>query len=176
MKRYYNPTTHEWYTEGTSLTRKIDNGIFSGIPNIEQLIEWGFEEYTEPEPGPEVLLERAKSNKIMDLEAYDFSDAVNSFSINGEDMWLDAQTRQQLRTSLEAYKTAGADNVTKWFNGVKYEFPLSTWEQMLTALEIYAAEALNVTEQHKFNIQQLETIDAVTEYDFTTGYPTKLVF
>lgn len=37
MKRYYNEATHEWYTEGQSLTKKIDNGVFSGIPTVEQL-------------------------------------------------------------------------------------------------------------------------------------------
>lgn len=50
MKRYYNNTTEEWYTEGSSITRKIENGVFSGIPSVEQLAEWGFEEYIEPEP------------------------------------------------------------------------------------------------------------------------------
>lgn len=62
MKRYYNSTTHEWYTERVSLTRKIDNGVFSGIPSEQQLTEWGFEEYIEPEPTPEELSETQEEN------------------------------------------------------------------------------------------------------------------
>ena len=177
MKRYYNNNIHEWYTEGQSITRKLDNGaLFSGVPSVEDLTEWGYEEWVEPAPTPEQLLESAKVSKIAQLEAYDQSDTVNSFTVNGQEMWLDVATRQQLKTSLDAYKAAEAETVAKWFNGIKYEFPLSIWEQMLNALEIYAAEALNVTEQHKYNIQQLDTLEAVAEYDFTTGSPNKLVF
>lgn len=53
MKRYYNPTTKEWYTEGNSITKNISNGVFSGIPSVEQLEQCGFEEYTPP-PAPPV--------------------------------------------------------------------------------------------------------------------------
>ena len=88
MKRYYNPTTKEWYTEGQSLTKNIPNGVFSGIPSEERLEQMGFEEYIEPTPTPEELLARAKANKIAELEAYDDSE-VNSFSVNGKDIWLD---------------------------------------------------------------------------------------
>jgi hypothetical protein len=50
-KRYYNSTTKEWYNEGQSLTRRLDNGtLFSGVPSVEQLAEWGYEEVEEPEP------------------------------------------------------------------------------------------------------------------------------
>ena len=112
MKRYYNPTTHEWYTEGTSLTKNISNGVFSGIPSEQRLAEWGFVEYIEPTPTPEELLARAKANKIAELEAYDASENVNSFSVDGKTMWLDAATRQQLRISLDAMQQAGRENVT----------------------------------------------------------------
>lgn len=138
--------------------------------------EWGFEEYIEPELTEEQQLAKTKQEKIEEVEQYDSSDAVNSFSINGQDMWLDTATRQQLKTSLDAYKAAEAETVAKWFNGIKYEFPLSTWYQMLNALEIYASEALNTTEEHKSNILKLDTIEAVQNYDFTQGYPEKLAF
>lgn len=176
MKRYYNNTTHEWYTEGTSLTRKIDNGVFSGIPSVEQLIEWGYEEWVEPEPTPEQLLQRAKSAKIAELEAYDASEAVNSFSVNGKVMWLDAQTRQQLRISLDAMQQAGRETVTKWFDGEQYTYPIDVWYYMLAQVEVYASDALNVTEAHKAAINALTTVEDVESYDYTTGYPEKLSF
>ena len=66
MKRYYNATTHEWYTEGNSITKNISNGVFSGIPSVEQLESWGYEEWVEPEPTPEELLARAKADKVAD--------------------------------------------------------------------------------------------------------------
>ena len=175
MKRYYNPTTQEWYTEGTSLTRKIDNGVFSGIPSNQQLTEWGFEEYIEPTPTPEELLARAKANKIAEVEAYNKSDAVYSFTIYGKTMWLDHDVRQQLRISLDALSQAGRENVTKWFDGLEYTYPIDVWYYMLGQVEVYASDALNVTESHKAAINTLESIDDVEAYQFT-GYPEKLSF
>ncbi|WP_287385849.1 hypothetical protein [Lachnospira sp.] len=45
---------------------------------------------------------------------------------------------------------------------------------MLNALEIYAAEALNVTESHKAYINSLNNIEDIEAYDITQGYPEKL--
>lgn len=176
MKKWYNNATKEWYIESEVVTKHINGGLFSGIPTEEQLTEWGFEEYIEPEPTAEEFLQEAKTAKISQLEEYDQSGAVNSFSINGSGLWLDAATRQQLKISLDAYAAINAETVAKWFNGVKYEYPLDTWYQMLNALEVYASEALNTTEEHKSNILKLDTIEAVQNYDFTQGYPEKLVF
>lgn len=175
MKRYYNSTTHEWYTEGQSLTKKVDNGVFSGIPSVEQLQAWGFEEWVEPTPTPEELLARAKASKIAELEAYDASDAVNSFSVDGKQMWLDAATRQQLRISLDAMQQAGRETVTKWFDGLEYTYPIDVWYYMLGLVEVYASDALNVTESHKAAINALDDIEDVEAYQFT-GYPEKLSF
>lgn len=176
MKRYYNSTTFEWYTEGTSLTRKIENGVFSGIPTIEQLVEWGFDEYVEPTPTQEELLAKAKADKIAELESYDASDAVNSFSVNGISMWVPADKRAVLRTSIEAYKALGAENITKVWNGQEYTFSVTDWDAMLNQVEVYASECFNQTQRHLAAINALDTIEAVNEYDFTQGYPEKLVF
>ena len=176
MKRYYNPTTHEWYTEGTSLTRKVDNGVFSGIPSEQQLESWGFEEWHEPEPTPEQLLQRAKSAKIAELEAYDSSDEVNSFSVNGVSMWVPADKRAVLRISIEAYKALGAESITKVWEGQEYTFPVADWDTMLNQVEVYASECFNQTQRHAAAINALDTVEAVNEYDFTQGYPEKLVF
>jgi hypothetical protein len=176
MKRYYNSTTKEWYTEGNSITKNISNGVFSGIPSEQRLTEWGFVEWVEPTPIPEELLARAKASKIAELEAYDASEEVNSFSVDGKTMWLDAATRQQLRISLDAMQQAGRENVTKWFDGEKYAYPIDVWYYMLGQVEVYAADALNVTESHKAAINALESVTEVQEYDFTVGYPQKLSF
>ena len=174
MKRYYNSTTKEWYTEGNSITKNISNGVFSGIPSEQRLTELGFEEYIEPTPTPEELLARAKADKIAELEAYDANE-VNSFSVNGKDMWLDHDVRQQLRISLDALSQAGRENVTKWFDGERYAYPIDVWYYMLGLVEVYASDALNVTESHKAAINALESIADVEEYQFT-GYPEKLSF
>ena len=175
MKRYYNSTTKEWYTEGNSITKNISNGVFSGIPSVEQLEQWGFVEWVEPTPTTEELLARAKADKIAELEAYNKSEAVDSFTINGKVIWLDHDLRQQLRISLDAMQQAGRETVTKWFDGLEYTYPIDVWYYMLGLVEVYASDALNVTESHKAAIHALESVEDVEAYQFT-GYPEKLSF
>ena len=91
-------------------------------------------------------------------------------------MWLDAQTRQTLRTSIDAYIATGIEQVTKWFGGQQFTFPTRVWLAMLNALEVYAAEALNVTEAHKAAVMALDSVEAVENYDFTQGYPVVMNF
>lgn len=177
MKRYYNPTTQKWYTEGQSITRKLDNGaLFSGVPSVEQLTAWGYEEYVEPTPTPAQLLERAKQEKLAQLDSYDSSEAVNSFTLGNQTMWLTREERTQIDESINAYKSKGETYMTKYFGGLAYTFPLALWETMLNELIVYASEALNVTEAHKAAINALDDIEDVEAYDFTTGYPEKLSF
>jgi hypothetical protein len=177
MKKYYNETTGEWYTEGQTMTRQLADGqLFVGIPTEQQLYSWGFAVYEEPEPTPEEKLAKAKAEKIAALEEYDQSSAVNSFTLGEQEMWLTRDERTQIDESIGAYQDVGATEMTKYFGGVPYTFPLTVWKQMLSALIVYASEALNTTEQHKAAINALTTVKKVKQYDFTTGYPQKLVF
>lgn len=122
------------------------------------------------------LLQIAKEAKIYEIDEYNISDNVNSFTIGSEQMWLDFDDRSRIRTSIEAYKSTGAITMTKWFNGKEYTFTIEQWEYMLNILEVYAAEALNVTEQHKAYINSLNSIEDIQQFDVTLGYPNKLVF
>jgi hypothetical protein len=42
-------------------------------------------------------------------------------------MWLNYTTRQQLKTSVEAYASSGADSVTKFFGENEYTFAPAQW-------------------------------------------------
>lgn len=90
MKRYYNKSTKEWYTQGNSLTKRLNNGVFSGIPSEEQLKEWGFEEYIQPtpkEPTEEEIAERERQQRMNEiLSELQSMDYLTSKYIDGEDM------------------------------------------------------------------------------------------
>ena len=145
-------------------------------PTEEQMLEAGWMVYEEPEPSNAEKLAAAKAEKIMQIETYDSSDAVEQFTINDTPMWLGHEFRQQIRTSAEAYSAVGQETMTKVFNGAEFTFPISVWIQMLNALEVYAAEALNTTERHKNTVMAMTRRKDVEDYDYTTGYPEKLVF
>ena len=169
MARYINDNG-EYYDGGSIVIG--DRRYLS--PSEEILAQAGYHPVVEPEPTEEELLERAKADKVMEIEMYDQSDAVNLFYLAGQPMWLDAQTRQTLRISIESYVAMGRETATKWFGGHQFTFPTDVWLEMLNALEVYAAEALNVTEMHKSNINNMTNIQDIEQYDITIGYPEKL--
>ena len=145
-------------------------------PSEEQLAEAGYVEYVEPEPPvptPEELLEQAKTVKLSEIEAYDSSDAVNSFTIGGQTMWLTVDERQQIATQISASEAVGRESMTRWFGGVAYTFALAVWQRMLVALEVYAGDALNVTEAHKQAVRQMTSVEEVEAFDITADYPDK---
>lgn len=63
---YINPTTNKMYYGG-SITI-IHNGVlFSGIPSVEQLTEWGFVEYIPPEPPEPQPTDEISAEEALDI-------------------------------------------------------------------------------------------------------------
>jgi hypothetical protein len=181
MKSYYSKKTKEWYNEGNTMTRRLDeNTVFSGIPSSEQLSNWGFVEWVEPAPTPEQLLAQAKSNKIAELEAYDQSDAVNSFKVNvgGQviEAWLTPDQRANYKNSLDSAELLGLTEVHPVFGGQQLTIPTQTAKEYLAKIQIYADRCYIITETHRAAINALSTIEEVEAYDYQQGYPEKLVF
>lgn len=138
-------------------------------PTHEQLLAAGWVEYF-----PELTFEELRQQKIETITTYDTSESVNSFYLDGEQVWLDKETRVGLMNSTNIQKAAGQETTTLWFGGKSYTLPCDTAIQMLSALELYALECYNVTAQHKANVEALETKEEVEAYDYTTNYPEKL--
>ena len=132
---------------------------------------------TPPEPPiPVDPVERAKSQKLAEIDAYDKSPAVNSFTLGGQVLWLTVDERQQIATQISANEAVGRIDMTRWFGGRSFTFPLNLWKQMLVALEVYAGDALNVTEAHKAAVRAMSSVEDIVAYDITQGYPETLAF
>lgn len=125
---------------------------------------------------PTPSLADAIAAKLARIRVYDNSDAVNSFTLGGVQMWIDFEERARIRQSIDAYRNVGKTEMTKWFGGKIFTYNLDTWQTMLDKLSVYASEALNVTEQHKAEVSALTTVEDVEAYDITKGYPAKLLF
>lgn len=121
-------------------------------------------------------LDVAKEQLIEEIDEYDTSSYVNSFTISGKTMWLPKETRVGLVNSITIEKAAGKETTTLWFDGEKYDLPVNDALRMLSALELYALECYNVTAAHKANVMALESVDDVVAYDYESGYPEKLNF
>lgn len=134
----------------------------------------GYEEYVEPPLTEKEKLEQAKADKIAEITAYDTSDKVNGFVLNGLLVWLDKATRVGLMNSTTIAKAAGQLTTTLWLGSVKLVVGCDKAIQLLSALEMYALECFNVTASHKATVNELTTVEEVIAYDYRTGYPKML--
>ena len=119
-------------------------------------------------------LEYMRKAMLAYIEKYDASSSVNSFLLNGIEVWLDKVTRMGLMNSTTIAKAAGLDETTLWLGDIELVVDCDKAIQLLSALEIYALECFNVTASHKAAVNKLDNIDAVLTYDYREGYPEKL--
>lgn len=108
------------------------------------------------------------------IEKYDASSSVNSFLLNGMEVWLDKATRVGLMNSTTIAKSMGQQKTTLWLGSYQLEVDCDKAIQLLSALEMYALECFNVTAAHKKAVSELDNIDGVLTYDYKSGYPEKL--
>lgn len=128
---------------------------------------------------PETI-EEAKARKISLIEEYDSSEAVNSFNVVTPDgdvsAWLTPSERSNYRSSIDAAKLVGIQDVSLYIAEIPVTLTVQTAELMLAQIQLYADACANVTKRHIIAVEALDTVEAVDAYDFTTGYPERLSF
>lgn len=115
-----------------------------------------------------------KKAMLAYIEKYDASSSVNSFLLNGMEVWLDKATRVGLMNSTTIAKAMGQEKTTLWLGSYQLEVDCDKAIQLLSALEMYALECFNVTAAHKKAVSELDNIEGVLTYDYKSGYPEKL--
>ena len=155
-------------------TEEVNMQTFN--PTHEMLIEDGWELYVAPEPTEEELFNDAKRQKILEINNYDSSDEINIFYIQGLPVWLDKATRAGLKLRFEAELAIGKTDTTLWYDNMQFPLSLENAMHMLYAIEVYASACYDNTQLHLSNVDKLETIDEIKNYDYRNGYPEKLNF
>ena len=122
----------------------------------------------------EKALVLAKKAKIAEIAAYDTSDKVNGFMLNGLLVWIDKATRVGLMNSTTIAKASGQETTTLWLGGAKLVVDCDKAIQLLSALEMYALECFNVTASHKKAVSELMSLEDVEVYEYKAGYPKML--
>ena len=120
------------------------------------------------------VLAAAKTSMLAEITAYDASSSVNSFLLNGMEVWLDKATRVGLMNSTTIAKSMGQQKTNLWLGSYQLEVDCDKAIQLLSALEMYALECFNVTAAHKKSVSELDNIEEVLTYDYKSGYPEKL--
>lgn len=165
LKQYVNEEKSTLYD--VMLLQGTNDQIEDIYYNIQ--VDFGIE-------SPISKLDQAKKEVIRKIDAYDKSSDVNSFLLNGIQVWLDKDTRVGLMNSIKIEKDAGKEQSVLWFNNICVTVNCDSVIQMLSALELYALDCYNKTSEHKINVQNLSSIEEVHNYDYTQGYPNKLEF
>ena len=170
-----------WYKEIDGVKVYATNRVMIGDavvfnPTDELLKEAGFIKEVPKEKSQEKMLAEAKELKLAEIEAYDKSDAVNSFTLNGMPLWLPQEVRISVMNSTNVRKSLGLTDTTLWQNGMKLVLPCDLVLELLAKIENYALLAFDTTEEHKANVKKLTNIEDVEKYDYTKGYPVQLNF
>ena len=169
--------TKKWIKNGVFASDTIElNGCVVCNPTDDMLRQAGYKEYQEPVPTEVEKLELAKADKLAEIEHYDNSPSVNSFTLNGKERWLKNDLRRSLSYSTNILKEDGENTVDIWFDTECETMDIDNALYMLKELEVYAKKTNNVTHQHKAEVMALTSIEEVEAYDITKDYPEKLVF
>jgi hypothetical protein len=147
-------------------------------PTHDMIVADGWVEYSEGNVVQTVdkSIEDVKSEAIERVLAYDSSEEVNCFFVNGEKMWLDKSTRASLMMRVDAELEDAKVDTTLWFDGVAFSINLDYARKMLKRIELYASQCYDNTQRHIANIRKANSIDEVESYIYTNGYPEKLEF
>ena len=127
-------------------------------------------------------LKQAKVDKIAEITAYDTSDKVNGFILNGMLIpWSkndpnspNVEKRMGLRQNIADKVALGEKNIAIWLKGMSFTMPCAQAEVLMRSIENYAYECFNVTASHKQAVSELTTIEEVEAYDYKAGYPKML--
>lgn len=152
------------------LNRKIYN------PSEELLFKHGWVEYIENDDVIIDELQAAKHEIKSQIIEHDTSIHVNIFYINGEPLWFDKTMRNNLMQRFNAEKHEGLENTKIWYNDIEYELSIDIAINILYKLEVYAAKCFDTTQTHLNNIEEMDDVECVKNYDFYAGYPVPIQF
>ena len=157
----------------TEDVRRIATARYSSKPTEEQ-VQTDFAEWKARHTA--LLLNAAKQRKLDEIDAYNTSDNVDAFLLNGEKHWLTLDERKAAELSTKAHQTLGHDTTEQCLGGKFYTIPCGTLLLMLAQLEVYALDCFNNALRQQAEVNTLTSLEEVENYDITQGYPDMLSF
>jgi len=181
-KNYKQGISYQDYLQGDTWVKLSDDQIAFKEANptasVKEVWDMKLKTLSDAE-----LLVQAKEKKLAEIEAYDVSDAVNDFTINGTiSAWLTPAQRANYKNSIESTKTLVAaglkekNEVTFDLGGMSATISTDVATILLAQIQDYADKCWLVTAQHKSEIKALTMVADIENYNYKTGYPEKLNF
>lgn len=157
----------------TEDTRRIATARYASKPTEEQ-VQTDFAEWKARHTA--LLLNAAKQRKLEEITAYNTSDNVDAFLLNGDKHWLTRDERAMAKLSTEARQRLGHYTTEQCLGGKFYTIPCDTLLTMLARLEDYALSCFNYAIRQQAEVNALTSLEEVENYDVTKGYPEMLNF
>ena len=147
-----------------------------GFNNVDELLaSCGWQVYEDGNLTQ--TLENAIAAKIAEIQSYGTSSEVDSFYVNGEEVWLGKGDRVGLKNLLQVQEKEGQEHATIWLNNKVYTLvPIAKAIAILDKVELYAYDCYNVTQSHIADAKECKSIAEVEQIDVTADYPAKLQF
>ena len=98
-------------------------------------------------------------------------DNSKEFEYKGKKLWWDKSTR----AGLLNLANSSTDNVAILIGDDIISFNLESLKDLLAQLEVYSSKCLIVTHKHIKTIEKLQTFEDILKYNYTLGYPDKVV-
>ena len=147
-------------------------------PSEEMILADGWVEYVAPtpqEPTEEEKLQTAKNIKIAEINRYDTSNAVNSFTYKGVEMWLSREDRIVLKDRFEREQSAVVETTNLYYSGQAIDITPTEGVELINAISTYADACFDNTQKNIAKVNAATSVEEVEAIDITAGYPDKLV-
>lgn len=156
----------------------IKDGMRTINPTEEMILADGWVEYVPPtpqEPTEEEKLQTAKNIKIAEINRYDTSNAVNSFTYKGVEMWLSREDRIVLKDRFEREQSTVVETTNLYYGGQAISITPTEGVELINAISTYADACFDNTQKNIAKVNAAASIEEVEAIDITAGYPEKLV-
>lgn len=147
-------------------------------PSEEMILADGWVEYVAPtpqEPTEEEKLQTAKNIKIAEINRYDTSNAVNSFTYKGVEMWLSREDRIVLKDRFEREQSAVVETTNLYYGGQAINITPTEGVGLINAISTYADACFDNTQKNIAKVNAATSVEEIEAIDITAGYPDKLV-
>lgn len=122
----------------------------------------------------------AKGRKKAEIEAWDSSEAVNSFTVTAGGRtftaWLTNAERTSYTASVGNAELLGETEIDLLLDGRVLTLPIGKAKVMLAQISRYADKCWMVTQQHLLAVDALTDEAEIEAYDYKQGYPERLSF
>lgn len=170
MKRYIKDNTIKFANQ--IVIKKNKKQIIN--PKESDIFEDGWAEYVVTEPSEEETLNRKKNNKKDDIEFYE--DSLKGIIIDGEEVQVDTETMNKMTFRVMAESAMNKNKTSLWFNGKEYSMKVKDAVELLYNMQVYFGELFDIANNHKNNIENMQNVEEIENYDYMNGFPEKINF